>query len=88
MNRQTNENAVKTAKNNERSSYAAMMSARAVFEQQDQQYKDLLEQIKQCHVVAEHWGIVVYTVPEQTRMGSGPRSPSSPRASRCSTVRR
>ncbi len=69
--RQTNENALKTAKNNERAAYATMLSARAVFEQQDGQYKDLLEQIKQCHVIAEHSGIVVYSVPEQTRMGSG-----------------
>jgi len=48
-----------------------MISKRAVFDQQEALYKDLLEQIKQCHVIAEHSGIVVYTVPEQTRMGSG-----------------
>jgi len=53
------------------SAYSLMISKRAVFDQQEALYKDLLEQIKQCHVIAEHSGIVVYTVPEQTRMGSG-----------------
>jgi HlyD family secretion protein len=69
--RLTLDTAITTAKNNERIGYANMMSKRAVFLQQDAQYKDLLDQIKQCKVYAEHDGIVVYAVPDQTRTGSG-----------------
>jgi HlyD family secretion protein len=69
--RQTLTNAVKQAKVDERTSYSDMESKRAIFAQQAALYKDLLEQIAQCKVYAPNSGIVVYTVPEQTRMGSG-----------------
>ena len=69
--RQTHENAIKQAKVDERIAYANMESKRAVFVQQDALYKDLLDQIKQCKVNAPNSGIVVYSVPEQTRMGAG-----------------
>jgi HlyD family secretion protein len=71
VNRLTFDTAITTAKNAERSGYANMESKRAIFLQQEANYKDLLDQIKQCKVFAEHTGIVVYTVPEQTRTGSG-----------------
>jgi multidrug efflux pump subunit AcrA (membrane-fusion protein) len=71
VNRLTFETAITTAKNAERSGYANMESKQAVFLQQDEQYKDLLEQIKQCKISAEHEGIVVYALPEQTRTGAG-----------------
>jgi HlyD family secretion protein len=71
VNRQTYDNAIKQAKVDERTAYAKMESARAVFQQQDALYNDLLDQIKQCKIYAEHDGIVVYAVPEQTRMGAG-----------------
>ena len=69
--RQTLENAVKQAKVDERTAMADMESKRAIFAQQDSLYKDLQEQIAQCKVYAPTSGIVVYFVPEQTRMGSG-----------------
>jgi multidrug resistance efflux pump len=69
--RQTNENAIKQAKVDERTAYANMESTRAVFAQQDGLLKDLEDQVKQCKVYAPGAGIVVYAVPEQTRMGSG-----------------
>ena len=47
-----------------------MESNQAVFEQQDALYKDLLEQINSARSTPRP-GIVVYSVPEQTRMGSG-----------------
>jgi multidrug efflux pump subunit AcrA (membrane-fusion protein) len=71
VSRLTFETAIATAKNAEQAGKANMESKRAIFKQQEEQYKDLLDQIKQCKVVAEHAGIVVYTIPEQTRMGSG-----------------
>jgi multidrug efflux pump subunit AcrA (membrane-fusion protein) len=71
VNRLTFDTAIKTAKNAERAGYANMESKRAVFKQQEDQYQDLLEQIKQCKVKAEHAGIVVYAVPEQTQRGAG-----------------
>ena len=71
VNRQTFENAIKQAKNQERAAYATMLSAQAVFLQQDAQYRDLLDQIKQCKVYAQNTGIVVYAVPEQSQRGSG-----------------
>ena len=71
VNRQTFINAIKQAKVDERTGYANMESLRAVFAHQETLYKDLLEQIKQCKLYAEYPGIVVYSVPEQTRSGSG-----------------
>ncbi len=71
VNRLTFETAIATAKNAERAGYANMESKRAVFKQQEDQYQDLQAQIKQCKVVAEHAGIVVYAVPEQTQRGAG-----------------
>jgi len=69
--RQTLQNAIQQAIVDERTAYAAMESARAVFEQQDALYADLLNQIKFCKVYAPNSGIVVYAVPEQTRRGAG-----------------
>ena len=69
--RQTLLNAIKQAKVDERTSFSDMESKRAIFAQQAALYKDLLEQIAQCKVYAQNTGIVVYSVPEQTRMGSG-----------------
>jgi HlyD family secretion protein len=69
--RQTLQNAIKQANVDERTAYAAMESARAVFEQQDALYNDLLDQIKMCKIHAPFPGIVVYAVPEQTRRGAG-----------------
>jgi HlyD family secretion protein len=71
VNRLTYETAITTAKNAEHTGHANMESKKAVFLQQDEQYKDLLDQIKQCKVYAPNAGIVVYAVPEQTRMGAG-----------------
>lgn len=69
--RQSLENLVKQAKVDERTALSDMESKRAIFSQQDTLYKDLQEQIAQCKVYAPHSGIVVYSIPEQTRMGSG-----------------
>ena len=69
--RQTLQNAIKQAKVDERTAFSDMESKRAIFQQQDSLYKDLMEQIAQCKVYAPNAGIVQYTVPEQTRMGSG-----------------
>ncbi len=71
VNRQTYENLIKQAKNDERTAYSAMLTAQAVFLQQDSQYRDLLDQIKQCKVYAQNTGIVVYSVPEQSQRGVG-----------------
>jgi HlyD family secretion protein len=71
VNRLNFETAIATAKNAERTGYANMESKRAVYHQQEAQYQDLLDQIKQCKVYAEHDGIVVYAVPEQTQRGAG-----------------
>ncbi len=68
---QTLKNAIKQAKVDERTAYSDMESKRAVFNLQDSLYKDLMDQIAQCKVYAPSSGIVVYAVPEQTRMGSG-----------------
>jgi HlyD family secretion protein len=69
--RQTLENAIKQANVDERTAFATLEATKAVFEQQDALYVDLLDQIKQCKVYAQFPGIVVYAVPEQTRMGAG-----------------
>jgi multidrug efflux pump subunit AcrA (membrane-fusion protein) len=71
VNRQTYENAIKQANVDERTAFANLESAKAVFLQQDASYKDLLDQIKQCKVYTPYSGIVVYAVPEQTMRGSG-----------------
>jgi len=71
VNRQTFENAIKDAMAAEQSAKADMESSQATFEQQEALYNDLLDQIKQCKVVAQYSGIVVYFVPEQTMRGSG-----------------
>jgi multidrug efflux pump subunit AcrA (membrane-fusion protein) len=70
-NRKSNENAVKQAHVDERTAYADMLSKKAVFEEQDSLYKDLMEQISLCKISAPSSGIVVYYVPEQTRGGFG-----------------
>jgi multidrug efflux pump subunit AcrA (membrane-fusion protein) len=69
--RQSLQNAIKQAKVDERTAYSDMESKRAIFRQQADLYKDLMEQIGQCKVKAPNSGIVVYTVPEQTMRGSG-----------------
>jgi HlyD family secretion protein len=71
LNRKTNENAVKQARVDERTAYADMESKLAVFKQQEDLYKDLLDQIKECKIYAPATGIVVYYIPEQTRGGFG-----------------
>jgi RND family efflux transporter MFP subunit len=71
VNRQDFDNKVLQAKVDERTAYADMLTKRAVFDQQEALYKDLLDQIGQCKVKAPYDGIVVYAVPEQTRMGAG-----------------
>ena len=58
------ERAVKTAEED-------LRIKRAVLVQQEALYMDLMNQIAQYKVNASNSGIVVYTVPEQTRMGSG-----------------
>ena len=70
-NLQSLDNAILDAVNAEKTAKSDMLIKQAVFKQQDDLYKDLLDQIAQCRVRAPHSGIVVYTVPEQTRMGSG-----------------
>jgi multidrug resistance efflux pump len=67
----TMDKAIADAENDERSAKQDRDIKQAVFKQQDDLYKDLEEQIKQCKVRAPAEGIVVYYVPEQTRMGSG-----------------
>jgi len=71
VNRKTYDNAIKQAKVDERTAYATMESTLAVFTLQDGLYKDLQDQITQCKIYAPNQGIVVYYVPETTRMGSG-----------------
>ena len=71
VNRRDFENKTQQAKVDERTAFADMKAKEAIFKQQDDQYKDLLDQIKLCKVKAQHSGIVVYAVPEQTRMGAG-----------------
>jgi multidrug efflux pump subunit AcrA (membrane-fusion protein) len=67
----TMEKAISDAKNDLETAQKDKAIKDAVFKQQDDLYKDLEAQIKQCKVTATHSGIVVYYVPEQTRMGSG-----------------
>ncbi len=69
--RQDLENKILDANVQERTAYFDMLTKDAVFKQQDALYKDLKLQIDQCKVKAQYDGIVVYAVPEQTRMGSG-----------------
>jgi len=69
--RQTFENNIKEALVAERTAFATMEATKAVFDQQDSLYNDLLTQISQCKVKAPYAGIVVYSVPEQTRFGAG-----------------
>jgi multidrug efflux pump subunit AcrA (membrane-fusion protein) len=71
LNRKTYENNIKQARVDERTAYADMESKLAVFKQQEDLYKDLLDQIKLCKIYAPHAGIVVYYIPEQTRGGFG-----------------
>jgi multidrug efflux pump subunit AcrA (membrane-fusion protein) len=71
VNRQNFANALLQAKVDERTAYADMKSKQAVFEQQDALYRDFLDQIRQCKVYAPNSGIVVYSIPEQTRFGAG-----------------
>jgi multidrug efflux pump subunit AcrA (membrane-fusion protein) len=70
-NRQSLENAILDAKIAEQTANSTMLNNRAVFDQQNAKYKDLLDQIAQCKVNAQFDGIVVYAVPEQTRFGQG-----------------
>jgi HlyD family secretion protein len=69
--RQTLQNAIQDANNQATTAYSDMESKRAVFAQQDDLYKELEAQIKQCKVYAPSDGIVVYATTEQTRMGAG-----------------
>ena len=69
--RQTMDNAILDAKVQERTAFFDEKTKKAVFTQQDALYKDLVNQIAQCKVTAPNSGIVVYFVPETTRMGSG-----------------
>jgi HlyD family secretion protein len=69
--RQTLQKAINDAKKDEKTAAAALTQARDTFKSQESKYKDLLDQIKQCKIYAQNEGIVVYYVPEQTRMGSG-----------------
>ncbi len=69
--RQNLENAILDAKVQERTAYFDELTKKAIFDQQDAQYKDLINQIAQCKVMAPNSGIVVYAVPEQTQRGSG-----------------
>jgi multidrug efflux pump subunit AcrA (membrane-fusion protein) len=67
----TLDNAIDAAQSDYRTAEADLKIKKQVFDQQDAQWKDLLNQIEQCAVRATSDGIVVYYVPEQTRMGSG-----------------
>src|SRR6516225_11722083 len=74
----TNVTQTRTLQNNildatakERAALSLRDTTRAVFEQQDQQLKDYLRDIEKCKIRAPIAGLVVYFVPEQTRMGSG-----------------
>jgi HlyD family secretion protein len=71
VNRKTFENAITQAKSDEQAALADLKAKTLIFEQQKALYDDLQAQIKQCRITAEHAGIVVYAVPEQTRSGSG-----------------
>src|SRR5262249_54331600 len=71
VNRRDFDNKIQQAKVDERSALADKKAKEANYKLQDDQYNDLLEQIKLCKVKAKHAGIVVYAVPEQTRMGAG-----------------
>jgi HlyD family secretion protein len=55
----------------EKTAQSDMLSKKAVFDQQEALYKDLLYQIEQCRVKAVHTGIVVYAIPEQSMRGMG-----------------
>src|SRR5579871_5975008 len=48
-----------------------MESTQAIFKRQKELYDELKDQVKECKIYAPGPGIVVYSVPEQTRMGSG-----------------
>jgi multidrug efflux pump subunit AcrA (membrane-fusion protein) len=74
----TNVTQTRTLQNNildatakERAALSLRDTNRAVFQQQDQQLKDYLRDIEKCKIRAPIAGLVVYFVPEQTRMGSG-----------------
>ena len=69
--RRTLENALQQAKVDEQTAYATLRATEAIFKKQGSLYRDLVEQIKLCRIHARHSGIVVHTVPEQTRRGSG-----------------
>ncbi len=67
----TLENNILDAKAKERAALSLRDTNRAIFKQQDQQHKDYLLDIEKCRIRAPVTGLVVYYVPEQTRMGSG-----------------
>jgi HlyD family secretion protein len=71
VNRLQFQTAITKAENDERTGYTTMLNNRAVFFQQEAQYQDLLQQLKQSKVHASRDGIVVYYMPEQASRGFG-----------------
>ncbi len=64
LEKQRGESEVKVAK-------TTLLSSRAVREQQENLYKDMLEQVKKCKLSAPRSGQVTYHVPAQTPAGTG-----------------
>ncbi len=71
VNRQDLKNKIVDAQVAEQTAKSDMLSKKAVFDQQEALYKDLLYQIDQCRVKATYTGIVVYAIPEQSMRGVG-----------------
>jgi multidrug efflux pump subunit AcrA (membrane-fusion protein) len=65
------DNKIEDARSQHRTAEADLKIKKAIFDQQNELYLDLEKQVKECRVEAKNEGIVVYYVPEQTRMGSG-----------------
>jgi multidrug resistance efflux pump len=71
VNKQDLKNKIVDAQVAEQTAKSDMLSKKAVFDQQEALYKDLIYQIDQCRVKATYTGIVVYAIPEQSMRGVG-----------------
>lgn len=62
------------AKAREAAANADQKTKRSVYEQEYKRYQDTEEEIRKCTIIAPQDGMVVYVVPETSRMGGGGRT--------------
>jgi HlyD family secretion protein len=60
-----------TATSEEIKAESERQTKKSIFEQEEDKYEDIEEQIRRCTITAPQDGMVVYYVSEQTRFGSG-----------------